>query len=139
MSARTEHGFSIITAIFLIVVIALVAAFMVSIGNVQRTTSPFSMIATRAHFAALSGVEWSVHRVLENPAAPACFATPVTFALAGPGSGNFSVTCTCVETEVTEGADDYSVFDLEVTAEFGSSGQEDYFRRVVAASVSTAL
>ena len=139
MKTRRQNGFSIVSAIFLVVVIALIAGFLVSIGSVQQATSAFSIVATRAHFAALSGVEWSVHQVLANPLAPTCFASPTSFNLGGAGTGNFVITAECTEAEVTEGPDDYSVFDLDVTAEFGVSGQEDYFRRKISASVSTAL
>ena len=136
MKQARQKVFSIVAAIFLVVVIALIAAFMVNIGNVQRTTSSFAVIGTRGHFAAVSGIDWAVHQVLSNPGAPACFASPTTFTL--PGGGNaFRVTANCTPSAVTEGTDNYAVFDISVIAEFGVSGQEDYFSRTLAASVST--
>lgn len=133
-----QRGFSLVTAIFLIVVVALIAAFIVTIGSVQHATSAFSVVGARAHFAALSGVEWGAQQVLDNPGAPACFASPTTFTVSGGGSGNFALTLTCAQTSVAEGALSYEVFDLDVTAEFGVSGQEDYFSRTVSASISSA-
>jgi hypothetical protein len=95
------------------------------------------LVQTRAHYAALSGVEWGVHQVLANPAAPACPAAVSSFAVPGPGAGAFTVTIACTQFPVTEGSDSYSVFDLDVEASTGSSGQEDYFRRIISASVAT--
>lgn len=137
MSAA-QRGFSIVSAIFLVVVIALIAGFLVSIGSVARTSSTYSVVAMRSHFAAQSGVEWAVHQVLDNPLAPSCFTSPTSFSLPGAGSGAFRVTARCSPQAVTEGTQSYTVFDIDVVAEFGTAGGEDYFRREVAASVSTA-
>lgn len=133
----SQSGFSLVSAIFLVVVVALIAGFMVSIGGLQRSASANAVVAKRAHFAARSGIEWAVHQVLSNPAAPECFTLPTSFGFSGIGSGGMRVSFDCNETEVTEGAVSYSVFDLEAIAEFGVSGSEDYFRRVLSASVAT--
>lgn len=138
MKTHRERGFSLVTAIFLVVVIALIAAFMVTIGSVQRTTSAFAVVGARAHFAALSGIEWSAQQVLDNPGAPACFVSPTTFIVSGGTSGNFSVTLSCAQTSVTEGVVNYEVFDIDSIAEFGISGNEDYFSRTISASVASA-
>lgn len=130
-------GFSIIAAIFLLVVIGLMAAFMVNIGAVSRTSSAFSIVGVRAKNAALAGVEWAAHEVLGNPATPACLAPGASFTV-DSGVTAFQVTAVCVPDPVTEGADSYTVFDIDVVAEFGVSGNEDYFRREMSASVSTA-
>ena len=131
-----QTGFSLVTAIFLIVVVALLAAFIATIGSVQKTTSAFALVGSRAQFAAISGVEWGMHHVLGGPA---CFTSPTTFTIAGGASGNFNVTLTCSSVTVTEGAAPaYLVFDIDAKAEFGTSGQEDYFSRRIAASVTTA-
>lgn len=134
MNATAQRGFSLVAAIFLIVIIALVAAFMVTIGSVQRTTSAYSVVGARNYVAASSAVEWAVHHVLSGPA---CFPSPTTFPL-DSSSGTFQITLTCAATPVTEGAIDYIVFDIMATAEYGTSGQDDYFSRTLAASVSSA-
>ncbi len=136
MIGLRQRGFSLVTAIFLIVVIALVAGFMVTIGSIQKTTSAFSIVGSRANFAALSAVEWGAHQVLNVGGGPACFASPTTFAVTAVG--NFNVTLQCVETSVTEATTTYSVFDIDAIAEFGTSGQEDYFSRTISASITSA-
>lgn len=134
---KRQAGISLVTATFLIVIVAMLAAFMVSIGSVQRATSTLAVVGARAHYAAASGIEWGVHQVLANPAAPVCFASPTSFPLSGAGAGNFNVTVNCAATPVTEGATSYVAFDLEAVAEFGTPGQEDYFSRRLAASVAS--
>lgn len=140
MKRYKQRGFSIVSAIFLVVVLALIAGFLVTIGTVQQSSSAFSMVASRGHFAALSGIEWGVHEVLSNPAAPACLGAGVSFTVGGTGSGNFNVSVLCRAQTVIEGVRPaYSVFDIDVTAEFGASGSEDYFRRQLSAAVSSEL
>lgn len=133
-----QTGFSLVTAIFLIVVIALVAGFMVTIGSIQKTTSAFSVVGSRANFAAVSAVEWAAHHVLNVGGGPTCFASPTTFTVSGGASGNFNVTLNCVETSVTEATTTYSIFDIDAIAEFGTSGQDDYFSRTITASITSA-
>ena len=131
---RGQHGFSLIAAIFLVVIVALVAGFMVTIGGIAHSTPAFSVMGARTYFAAASGIEWGTQQVLANALAPSCFANPTTFVV----ESNFNVTLTCSATPVTEGTVSYVVFDLTATAEAGTRGQEDYFSRILAASVSSA-
>ncbi len=134
-----QRGFGIISAIFIVVVVALIAAFMAGIGAAGRTASSYAVVGMRAHQAARSGVEWGVHQVLGNLANPDCFASPASFAIPGAAGGGFTVRVTCFETEVTEGASSYSIFDIDAVAEVGSAGADDYFRRELSASVATDL
>lgn len=133
--ARPQRGVALVAAIFLIVVVALLAGFLVSIASAGRTASAYAVVEARARHAAESGLEWAVHRVLSNPAAPDCSGFPATFTLADGGSGGFRIAAKCSDQVVTEGAASYSVFDLEVVAEFGTAGADDYFRRLLAAAV----
>ena len=75
--------------------------------------------------------------MLSSPLSPAWFASGASFSITGPVISGFDVTATCVEDEVTEGVDMYSVFDPTVQAEFAAPGQEDDGRRTLVASVST--
>ena len=138
MNALSQRGFSIISAIFLVVIVALVAAFMVNIGSVQRATVAQSVVGARAHYAATSGIEWAARQVLGNPGVSDCFAPPVTsFAVSGGNTGIFQVTVGCVPRQITEGGLTYFVYDLSATAEFGPAGQEDYFTRTFTATLAS--
>ena len=121
MKHRLARGFTLVSAIFLIVVIALIAGFLVNIGSIQRTTSAFSLMGARAEFAARSGIEWGVHEVLANAVTPVCFASPTSFVI----DAAFTVTLDCVATPVTEGATSYVVFDINATAVSVATGGDE--------------
>lgn len=137
MIARPPRGFSLIAAVFLVVVVALMATFLVSIGTLGRSAAAYAVVEARARFAAASGIEWAAAQVLADAAAPTCFASPTTFALGDVGSDGFIVTARCAASDVSEGNTDYRVFALEVVAERGQPGDEEYFRRALTASVAS--
>ncbi len=100
------RGASLITAIFLLVVLSGLAVAMVTLSTTQQASSAMDVQGARAYLAARAGMEWGVFRassgsawgvytgVLPNP--NACGTT--TFALpAGTKLADFSVTVVCTQ------------------------------------------
>lgn len=136
MSRSQTRGFTLIGAIFLIVVVASLATFMVTIGIVQRSTSTYSLMSSRALFAVEGGMQWAISYVVANNA---CFAAPNdTFTLSGGASDGYTVTFICRQNNVDEGPDNYNVFHLTAVAVRGTIGGIDYYRRTLKTSVTTA-
>lgn len=99
LAHRRAAGFSIVTAIFILVVFALLAVAMVSLQTVQQQTSALDVQGSRAYQAARAGIEWGLYQQLRI-ANPVCNNT-VSFALpAGNSLSQFSVTVTCVQTPI---------------------------------------
>ena len=128
-------GFTLVTTIFFIVVLAALGLFMATISSTQRATSTFAIVGPRAWFAARSGMEWGAATAL---AGGTCFPSPTTFALNGGTTTGYSVALTCSETTVTEGPATYNVYNLQVVAFRGVPNGEDYFSRTLNASVTDA-
>jgi MSHA biogenesis protein MshP len=136
MSARSaQRGFTIVSTIFIIVVLALLAVFMTTIGTTQRATSTFSILGARAFFAAQSGMEWAVATVVGTGG---CFASPTMFTLAGGMTSGFDVRLECSATPINEAGVNYRVYQLRATASRGQSDEEDYFSRTIEATVTDA-
>ena len=131
---RRAGGFSIVAAVFLIVVVALIAGYAVTIGSVQQADTTSALVAARADAAASSGLEWGIARVTRDGACPAA---STTFSPAGTTLAAFVVSVACSATAITEGATTYTLFTVTATATFGSVGSEDYTRRVATAQVSS--
>ena len=99
-AARRIHcrGVSLITAVFLIVILAGLSAAIVGVFTAQQHSSVLDIMGVRADQAARSGLEWGLHRQLRaTPPRVACFApSPVTFAMpANTAMNGFSVTVSC--------------------------------------------
>jgi MSHA biogenesis protein MshP len=94
MSRRQrQRGLGLVTAIFLLVVIAGLAAALVTVFTNQQTGSQLDQQGTRAYQAARAGIEWGLFRARMTPAncvSSSSFALPATSML-----GDFTVTVTC--------------------------------------------
>jgi MSHA biogenesis protein MshP len=96
---RLQRGFTAVSAIFILVVLVALGAFIVSVSTSQQIGSALDVQGVRAYEAARSGVEWGLHRQLRNNncAASASFVPPA------PTLATFTVTVSCVLTPGTNG------------------------------------
>jgi MSHA biogenesis protein MshP len=111
-SLRRARGFALILAVFLIVSLAAVGAYLLTVSNVQVETGVMDEQAARAYQAARAGLEWGAYRVLRNSTCPGG-----TTAIALPGNlAGFraEVTCTAFGTE-NEGGIPVSTFRITST------------------------
>lgn len=113
---KRMQGFAIVSAIFIIVVLAALGAFIVSVSTSQQVGAALDIQGVRAYQAAKSGVEWGIYQVeatpaynfsygtpavavgSANPNTRACPASPTSFVPAAPTLAAFTVTVTCVAT-----------------------------------------
>jgi MSHA biogenesis protein MshP len=94
-AAHATGGFSLITAIFLLVVLAGLGAALLNVSTVQQAESTLDVQGARVYQAARAGIEWGLYRQLRPVAAPACFGDS-SFALpAGSSLSGFTVSVTC--------------------------------------------
>lgn len=132
MTGRARRdGFSLVSAVFLLVVVTSAAAFMVRIVGVERSSVVFSWQGARAYHAAQSGVEWGAYRALQVPGA--CPGPPVSeqFTLSEGGLAGFRVTVVCRSDLHNDGPDSETRYHLRSTAEWKTFGDRDYVSRRV--------
>ena len=60
-----QSGFSLVTAIFLLVILASLGAFIVTVSGLQQTSSALDVQGSRAYHAARSGIEWGTYQVVQ--------------------------------------------------------------------------
>ena len=66
---KKQRGFSLVSAIFLLVVIAALGTFAVTLSTTQQQSSALDVMGARAYQAAQAGIEWGAFQVLPNSAA----------------------------------------------------------------------
>ncbi len=91
-----QRGFAIISAIFILVVLAAIGAFAVQVSSMQHIGSAQDVLSVRAYQAARSGLEWALYRV--QPANGGNCPVPTNMALAGDTFAGLTVTVTCTGT-----------------------------------------
>lgn len=89
------RGFSLVSAIFLLVVLAGLGVAMITISTVQHQSSALDVQGTRAYHAARAGMEWGVFQRLQVPAYCAAAVTNNIALPAGTSLSGFTVTVVC--------------------------------------------
>ena len=142
-----------VTAIFILVVLAALGAFVVNISTTQQLTSAQDLQGSRAYHAARAGIEWGIYQVLDPtnatvtamvppygtgaqpwPNMPSCPASPTTLSIEG-----YSVAVTCaVSVPYYEYGNIHTIviYTLTATATSGTIGTPGYSERQLQATVS---
>lgn len=129
-------GFSIIAALFLLVVLGALGVYMISISHVQHLTTSHAVQGSRAYQAAKAGIEWGIYRATNDGG---CGAFPNTINYGSAGLNGFQVTVTCSVTNHQEQSSTFNVFELSAAADSGSAfGTLGYAARTISASVTDA-
>ena len=140
---RTQHkqkGISLVSAIFIITVLALLGGYMLKISAVQHLSTALSSQGMRAHMAAVSGLEWATFLASNSQTTHdsicASPATTTSFQLASGSLAGFNITVTCDNHGgFKEASKNYEVDFITVEASKGSGN--DYVYRKITATVTT--
>jgi MSHA biogenesis protein MshP len=122
-----QAGFSLVSAIFLLVVLALLGALITSVTGMQQTSGQLDLLGVRAYHSARAGMEWGASQVLDpnnalNPLncapmfMPSCPASPTHLSSLGGSLSGFTVSVTCQSVDTTEGYRNVRVFQIVATA-----------------------
>lgn len=129
-----EAGFVLPTAIFLVVILAALGGYMVTLSRTTNMSGALDIQGSRAYQAARAGIEWAAWRVVQSPA-QGCNATPMP-PLAGTLAG-FTVNVSCVVSgPFFDGATSVTVYEVTSTATFGTPGTVDFVSRGIQGSFS---
>jgi MSHA biogenesis protein MshP len=86
------RGFALFTAIFILVVLAALGAFILNISSGQQLGSALDLQGVRAYQAARAGIEWGLYQQMQGGVA-----CPAADFVPGAGSlADFTVSVTCV-------------------------------------------
>lgn len=109
-NSRHARGFLLIAAVFLLVVLAGLIAYMMTVSTTSQMASVADNNAARAYQAARTGIEWGAYQVLRNSGGSfvvnTCTGgapTKVDLALSSNLSG-YTATVSCISTTTSEGA-----------------------------------
>jgi MSHA biogenesis protein MshP len=140
---QMQRGFSIVSAIFVLVVLAFLGVAMVTFSTTQHQTAAMDVMGSRAYQAARAGIEWGAFQVLPASGgvyATACRAAPTSSVLAAgtlAGTlGGFVVTVNCSATAHSDAAAAVTMYQLTSTATQGAAGTPDYVERRLQVSIA---
>jgi len=131
---KLQQGFSLVSAIFLLVVIAALGTFAVTLSTSQQQSSALDVMGARAYQAARAGIEWAAFGVLQTAAGVqwAGCASPPPFGTLGGTLEPFNVTVACNAASSVEGTSTIWIYNVTATAKTaGSPGDIGYVERVI--------
>lgn len=145
--ASRRHGFTMMSMLFILVVLAALGTALAALSQRQQLGSAGELAAAKAYQAAVAGLEWGSYQVLAGASAPGCFSArniqmPDQLA-------DFTVTITCTRTPstgtVSDGGTALVFYELVATAcnitaggacPNGSTSEPTYTERQMARTVS---
>ena len=117
---RQQDGFTLIQALFLIVVLGILGLVMMRFSTSQTVTTTMAVQGARTYQAACSGLEWGAARATAGQSCDGEFVLP----------DGFRVTVVCSGETVTEGEGAaYAVYRIAAHASYGAIGSVDYVAR----------
>jgi len=134
-----QRGVALVSAIFLLVVLAALGAYMVTVSGVQQTTVSRGLLNARVYYAARAGLEWGIHRAVAPPSygGGQCSASNPSFTIDGAGLSDIQLAVNCSSNEYIPGTDT-RIYTITSTASHSTAGTVDYAERKLEATVCRA-
>jgi MSHA biogenesis protein MshP len=126
---KSLRGFTLVTAIFVLVIVGLLGSYLVQTLGAQTATVNYSLQGVRAYVAARGGLEWALGSL--SGGANCSTIGGASFTLNG-----FSVSLTCSSQSFTEGSSTYNVYNIVSTSQTGTFGTNGYIMRKAQVNVT---
>jgi MSHA biogenesis protein MshP len=125
---KRQRGFSIVMAIFVLVVLGLLGGYMVRLSGVQFGTSVYALQGARAYQAARAGIEWAIARINNGGG---CTEISAQTALSFPGITGFTVKLSCTRLAYFEADKNLSFYRIKALGQYGDYSGNDYVAREI--------
>jgi MSHA biogenesis protein MshP len=130
---RNQQGFTLVMAIFILVVLGLLGGYMVRFSGVQLATTAYALQGARAYQTARAGLGWAIAKI--STGGGTCADVSAQTALTLPNLPGFTVKLACTLTTYQEGSDSYGIYQINAHSEFGAYGGADYVSRELEVSI----
>lgn len=120
---RKPNGFAIVSAIFLLVILAALGAFMLTMSSTQHLTSAQDLQGSRAYRAARGGLEWAAATLSADSSVCPAASTTLDDGDGSPPADleDFTVVVTCAMNSYDEGGATRNIFWIASTASSGGA------------------
>jgi MSHA biogenesis protein MshP len=133
-----QRGFSLVSAIFLLVVIAALGTFAVTLSTTQQQSAALDVLGARAYQASRAGIEWGAYQAINGAIACGTFAAPISTTVTLPGTTlqNFTVTVDCGTAAASEANATITMYQLTSTAKQGAVTTPNYVERQMSVTIA---
>lgn len=124
MKRLRQQGFALVTAIFLITVLASLALFLLVMSGVSQQTPVIGMNGAQAYHAARSGLEWGISGAINNDTVASCTGSMTL--------GGYAVDVNCTQST----HDGFNYYTIVSVATVGTPGNLNFATRTLRATVN---
>lgn len=142
MRHKLQHGFSLITAIFLLVVLASLGMVMMTFFTTQQQSLTLDVMGSRAYQASHAGIEWAAFQITQSSVAGGGVAAacqggaPLPLQPAFPALSAFSVSVSCSASAYVDGINGWIYQVSSVAATQGlAAGNQNYVERQLSVTI----
>lgn len=121
-----QAGFTLVMAIFVLLVLSLLAQYSIRLSAVEMNTSNYAYQGSRAYQAARAGIEWAI-AAINNGAT--CTDVNLQSAMVFTGINGFTVSLTCTSQAFSEGSSNPVVYVISSLSQYHSFTASDYAAR----------
>lgn len=130
---KSQGGFMLVIAIFVLVILGLLGSYMVRLSNTQHARSSSAIQVARAYQAAKAGLDWGIASIRYGNT---CTTVNTQTGLLFPSIKGFSVALTCHQNSYSEGDNMITIYRLNAKSAYGVYYSEDYVARELEISVN---
>lgn len=123
LNIKRQSGVSIVTAIFLVVILALMGAGMVSLLTTSQQSISQEISSTKTYMAGRSCLQWGMYQAIYDADPWLNNSNIITF-----NNGNL-INTQCSITINVINSDGLTFFDINATASFGSEADPEFSQR----------
>ena len=130
LNINKQTGFSLVSALFILIVLSLLGTYMVTISGTQQQTTNYALSGARAYQAARSGIEWGIYQTINNHD---CSAFPKTIDFSDDGLNGLQTEITCSLSSHQEQSNSFNIYYLNSLAQTdtNSFGDMTYVSREI--------
>ncbi|MDD2759882.1 MAG: hypothetical protein PHH11_06270 [Methylomonas sp.] len=129
---KRQRGLTLVMAMFVLVVLGLLGAYMLRVSGVQFVTSVYALQGARAYQAARAGMEWAMARIDKGAGCADINAqTALTFA----GIPGFKVKLGCSSQADSEADKSLTFYRINAVSQYGDYSGRDYVAREIEITV----
>lgn len=121
-SSKRQSGVSVVTALFLIIVLSLLAAGMVSMLATSQQSVSQEVTSTKAYMASRSCLQWAMYQAVYSSASGS-----FTNTFSDSASGSYPARCTTTINSISN--DGLTFYNITASARLGSKTDPEYSQR----------
>lgn len=129
---KHQSGSALLTAVFIITVLALLAAFMITGSGTQHQQSTRALIASQAHYAARTGIDYGLYQAVRAGSCPTGATTALPALTISLAAGSYTVDVSCTATTHPDdggSSGNFVMYVIDASATFGSPGDAFFAQR----------